>query len=113
MAFATRYNKGTKFDVNTTGFNYYKLSDLDQGVVYPLAGLYINYRGNFGPSPVAILADRFVNLPNYTLSTVADMLADPETVEEIKAGKCGFSVEVYQDKNGVDRIGVRWEDVIG
>lgn len=111
MSFANRYNKGSKFDVNTQGFNYKKLADLEEGEIFVLKGLYINYKGTFGPSPVAILADCFVNLPMYTLSTVADMIADEMTVETIKEGHAGFSVEHYTDKNGIDRLGVRWEDV--
>lgn len=111
MSFANRYNKGNKFDIDTTGYNFLKLSELEPGEIYKLVGLWINYKGNYGPSPVAIIDGNFVNLPSYTLSEVQDMLTDDDTINDIKAGKCGFSVRPYRDRNGASRLGIHWEDV--
>lgn len=111
MSFANRYNKGNKFDIDTTGFDYLKLSELDPVKVYVLRGLFINSKGAFGPSPVAIIDKHFVNLPQHTLSVVQDMLIDDETVNTIKQGAAGFKVRHYQDSNGKDRLSVEWCDV--
>ena len=112
MSFASRYNKGNRFDVDTTGFDYRKLSDLKDGQVYKLCGVYVNHKSAYGPAPVAILEDCFVNLPAHVLNDVMDMLTDPEVVSDIKAGKCGFSRREYVDGKGVKRYSVSWEDCI-
>lgn len=111
MSFANRYNKGSKFDIDTTGFNYVKLSALDPGEVYTLKGFYINTKGEYGATPVAILSDCFVNLPAHLLPTVQDMLLSDETVADIKAGKCGFMQREYTDKKGNTRVSVEWVDL--
>ena len=111
MSFANRYNKGNKFNIDTTGYNYLKLSELDPEKVYVLRGLFINSKGAFGPSPVAIIEGNFVNLPQHTLSVVQDMLLDDETVATIKAGSAGFKLRKYTDSNGKDRLSVEWMDV--
>lgn len=111
MSFANRFNKGNKFNIDTTGFDYLKLSELDKEKVYTLKGVFISTRGSYGPSPVAIIDGHFVNLPAYTLSVIQDMLTDDEAIEWIKSGKTGFKVRPYQDKNGADRLGVEWVDV--
>lgn len=111
MSFANRFNKGNRFDVDTNGFDFLKLSELERGKVYKLKGVYINNKGSYGPSPVAIIEGHFVNLPNYTLSVVQDMLTDDEAIDWIKSGKTGFKVRPYQDKNGTERLGVEWVDV--
>lgn len=111
MSFANRYNKGTKFDIDTTGFKYFKLTDLTVGNTYALKGFYINTKGEYGASPVAILEDRFVNLPSHLLDVVRDMLVNDETIADIKAGKCGFIPREYEDKKGKTRVSVEWCDL--
>lgn len=111
MSLANKYNRGNKFEIDTTGFEYHKLSELNKGEVYPIAGFFISTKGQFGPQPVAILKDSFVNLPQHCLQAVNDMLMDDEAIATIKAGKFGFSVREYQDKQGVKRLSVTWEDI--
>ena len=111
MSFANRYNQGNKFDVDTTGFEYKKLSSLLPDFEYQLCGLFINTKGEYGPNPVAILSDCFVSLPQHLIPAVKDMLLDEETVQDIKGGKCGFKVRKYTDKKGTDRLSVTWCDM--
>lgn len=111
MSFANRYNKGNRFDIDTTGFKYVKLSALDPEQTYELKGLYINTKGEYGASPVAILSDCFVNLPAHLLPVVNDMLLSDETIADIKAGKCGFTPREYTDKKGASRVSVEWVDL--
>lgn len=102
MSFASRYNRGSKFDINTDGFKYISLQDLqdpaDLEKVFPLLGIYINKKSKFGDAPVAIIQGFFVNLPKHLNDDVKEMLSDPETVDDIKAGRCGFSIREYDDK---------------
>lgn len=116
MSFANKYNRGTKFDIDTAGFQYVSLKNLqdpeDLGKVFRIRGFYINRKSRFGDSPVAILDDCFVNLPAHLTADVADMLQDPDTVQDIKDGKCGFTIEEYDDKNyNRHCYSVRWCDL--
>lgn len=111
MGIANKYNRGNKFDVDTTGFEYVKLTELKVGETYRLCGFYINQKGEYGASPVAILEDRFVNLPKHLLEVVRDMLIDDETIEAIRAGKFGFVPREYVDKKDKKRVSVEWCDL--
>lgn len=116
MSFADKYNRGSKFDIDTKGFEYVSLQQLqdpeDLEKVYILRGLYINKKSKYGDAPVAILNSCFVNLPKHLLPDVYDMLQDPDTVFDIQNGKAGFKIEEYEDRNyGRHCFGVRWVDV--
>ena len=119
MSFAARHNKGSVFDCNTEGFEYFSLKDLykkngpDQE--YQIQGLYINKKSEYGDSPVAILDDMFVNLPQHLLDECQDMLKSSEDIEDIKAGKVGFKIEPYESdkKKGKDKTcySILWVDM--
>lgn len=113
MSFANKYNKGgIKWNINTEGFKYHNLLELSKNETYRIYGFYINTKTKFGAYPVAILCDGFLNLPQHTLTTVKDMLQDPETVEMIKSGKCGLQVEEYVSaKYNKELLSVKWVDM--
>ena len=118
MSFAARHSKGSIFQCNTEGFDYFSLKQLfeDNGAdeVYVIQGLYINRKSNYGDAPVAILEDRFVNFPAYMLDEVTEIIHSENDVEDIKAGKVGFKVEEYEKEVGKTKktcYGVRWIDV--
>lgn len=117
MSFASKYNRGSKFDIDTTNFQYISLEDLfkknGEKATYTLRGLYINKKSKFGDAPVAILGDCFANLPNHMTDDVLSMLHDDEAIADIKASKVGFQIETYEAKNFANKIcyGVRWVDL--
>lgn len=116
MSFASRFNRGSKFNVNTDGFKYISLQDLqdpdDLEKVFRLLGLYINRKSKFGNAPVAIIDGCFVNLPKHLNDDVREMLNDPEIVDDIKAGRCGFSIREYDDpKYNRHCYSVEWKDI--
>lgn len=111
MSFASKYNKGSKFDVNTEGFEFKKLSDLKLNKVYKVLGFYINKKGKYGDQPVAILEDAFLNLPNHLIDTVSEMLNDSDAIEAINQGKAGLKPVEYQDKDDNTRLSVEWADL--
>ena len=116
MSFASRFNKGSKFDVDTAEFKYKNLKDLyasnGEDRKYKILGFYINTKSRFGAAPVAICEGFFANLPSHELETVKEMLSDDETIAAIKAGSCGFVIEPYKSKNfGTDCLGVRCCDL--
>lgn len=121
MSFAAKHNKGAiDWGIDTEGFEYFKLADIYEIAgddVVNLHGLFINSKNNseYGDSCVAITSDRFVNLPQYMIHEVKEILSDPEDVEAIKAGKVGFKIRTYESekKKGKDKTcyGVSWVDL--
>lgn len=101
MAIAN-YNKGNVFNFNTEGLQFADLEDLfnsDEDHVYVIKGFFINTKSKFGPRPVVVTPDFMADLPQHMLKTVNQIIADPETVEQINNGKAGFKIRSYISKN--------------
>lgn len=119
MSFAQRHNKGgidwKIDDLKTDSFQFWKREECfkeDPEKIYRLRGIYINKKGKFGDHPVAILDDRFMDLPDYLTEEVKSILTSQEDVEDIIAGKVGIKLEAFTDKNfGKECIGVKWIDL--
>ena len=118
MSFAARHSKGSVFQCNTEGFKYFKLSELyaadGADAVYPVQGLYINRKSEYGDAPVAICAEFFVNLPEYMMDEVTGILHNEADIEDIKSGKVGFTIEPYEKEIGKKTktcYGIRWCDL--
>lgn len=118
MSFAAKHNKGSVFKCDTEGFEYKSLKDLyaENGAdeVYPIQGLYINRKSEYGDAPVAICMDCFVNLPQHMTDEVVEIMRTPEDVESIKAGAVGFTIEQYTKTVGKkDKLchGIKWVDI--
>ena len=113
MSVIAKYNKGSQFDIDTEGFKFYKLSKIynkkKPDMVYWIKGLQV-FNTKYGDSAVAILDDKFVNLPSHMIGTVKDMLDDDKVVEAIKEDKIGFTIRTYEDsKHGKGTCyGVQW-----
>jgi len=120
MSFASKHNKGAiNWGIDTEGFEYYKLQDLYELVGdddLKLYGLFINSKNHsdYGASCVAILEDRFVNLPQHMIPEIEEILSDAEDVAAIKAGKVGFRIRTYESdkKKGKDKTcySISWID---
>lgn len=118
MGFAARHSKGSVFQCNTEGFKYFKLEELYKAdgpeTVYPVQGLYINKKSEYGYAPVAICDEFFVNFPQHMLDDCEAILKDENDIEDIKAGKVGFMIETYEKEVGKKSktcYGVRWCDI--
>lgn len=114
--FASRFNKGRKFDIDTTNFTYESMADLynneGAGVVYPLTALYINTKSKFGDAPVFATDKFFVNAPSHMLDTVREILADDEAVAAINNGEVGFMIYPYvQEKFNRECFGINFVDI--
>lgn len=121
MSFASKHKKGLiDWGVNTENFEYSSLEDLyginGEDAVYTLKGVFINKNKTekqlkeFGVSPVGILEDRFVNLPNHMADEVAEMLKDEEDIASIKNGEAVFKIRPYES-HGKTCYGVDWQEV--
>lgn len=118
MSFAARHSKGSVFQCDTEGFEYKKLSELFAAdgpeTVYPIQGLYINHKSEFGDSPVAIGEEYFINLPAHMTDEALEILKTEEDIEDIKAGKVGFTIYEYEKELGKKVktcYGVKWCDI--
>ena len=118
MSFAARHAKGSVFECNTEGFEYKSLGELYEELgedqEYPIQGLYINKKSEYGDAPVAIGHDFFINLPGHMLDECLEILKSAEDVADIKAGKVGFKIYTYVKelkKGSRTCYGVRWIDI--
>lgn len=97
--FTSKFNKGRKFDIDTTNFEYASLEDLyssnGKEKVYPLTAIYINTKSKFGEAPVFATDECFVNAPSHMLDTAKEILADEEAIADINSGKVGFEIYSY------------------
>ena len=117
MSFAKKYQKvSPKFNVRIHQPAYTSLADLysenGKAHVYPIAGIYINTKGRFGPQACIACNDSLmVNLPNHLTEICEQMRADQEAVDAINAGQAGFRIYEYVSKSGVIRYSVEWVDL--
>ena len=115
--FANRFNKGRKFDVDTTNFHYESLADLfnndGAGVVYPLTAIYINTKSKYGKAPVFATDKFFVNAPSHMLDTANEILLDDDAIAAINKGEVGFTIYPYTaEKFNRDCFGINFVDLV-
>lgn len=116
MAFATRFNKEKKFDIDTNGFGYKTLADMyntyGKETVYPLKAVYINTKGKFADNPVFATDSEFVNIPAHMTDVARSIIVDEEAIKDINRGVVGFSIYEYENKTFHKTCyGVRFVDV--
>lgn len=114
--FANKYNKGRKFTIDTTGFDYESMADLfnkyGKEMVYPLTAIYINTKSKFGDAPVFATNECFVNAPSHMLDTAKEILADDEAIAAINNGEVGFIIYPYKaEKFNRDTFGIQFVDM--
>mgnify|MGYP001472028153 FL=1 len=63
-----------------------------------IKGLFINTKGYYGDSPVAIAEGYNINLPGHLLDTVKEMLTDSELIEMINNDRVGINIYQYTSK---------------
>ncbi|MBQ1297312.1 MAG: hypothetical protein IIY21_24925 [Clostridiales bacterium] len=113
MSFASKHNKGSRFEINIENWEFKRLSDLEVGGIYQICGLYINTKSKFGDHPVAMCTEEFlVDLPQNMTEEVKKIIADDDDISDIVEGKVGMKVtEYHSDKYNRDCLGVQWVDV--
>ena len=112
MAFASKHNKtGIIFDIDIKEFPYISLYKIDEHQTYPVKGMYIKHDGQHGPYPIFIGDGILIGMPEHLIDEVKSILNDDEDIAAIKAGKVGFNVRKYNDKNGTERRSIDWVDL--
>lgn len=120
MSFAKRHKKGLiDWGVNTENFEYFKLQDLfemnGEKEVYVLKGVFINKNKTekqlkeYGASPVGILADKLINLPNHMLNEVDEIMKCEEDIDDILAGNAKFKIKSYES-HGKTCYSIDWQE---
>lgn len=121
MSFAQKHKKGViDWGIDTEDFEYFKLSELyemnGKDEVYILKGVFINKNKpekqlkEYGASPVGILEDKLVNLPNHMLEEVEGILKDEEDITSIMNGEAIFKIREYE-KFSKKCYGIDWQEV--
>lgn len=97
------FNRERLFDVDTSDFEYIKLKDLyerdGEDEIYVIRGIYIGTKSEFADeSPLLALDDCYVNLPQFQLLDVKEMLNSKQAINCINNGGAGFRIEKYTKK---------------
>lgn len=96
----SKFNKqSVYFDVDTDGFKFCKIKELKLDTDYKLLGVFLK-DGKFGTYPIFIVDGWLVDGTPSMAETVKLILADPEAVADIKAGKAGIRVRTYDNQFG-------------
>lgn len=110
----TKFNKsGVTFDgVNLKEIKtWVKASECDSKKVYAIKAIGA-HKAKFGDSVFAVTAGgEGINLPTWLTDTVKEVLADEESVEEIKAGKVGLKFSPYETKSGQKTTNVEFVEI--
>lgn len=102
---------------NRAGQEYKTLGGLfeeDPNLIHPICSIYINDKSKFGDAPVIVSDGYNINLPKHMTATVQEMIADPEAMALIRAGKVGIKVYEYTNEEefpGETFYGATFEEI--
>lgn len=103
------------YDFSTIKGNYVSLADLverdGEGIIYQVKGVFTSDKSKFSDlAPIVAIEGTYVNLPDFQIDQVLDILNSEEAVAAINAGACGITVTPYTikgiatGKNGKKKI---------
>lgn len=97
------FNRDRLFSVDTSDFEYLKLADLykrdGEGEIYIIRGIYIGTKSEFAEESPLLATDEFyVNLPQFQLVEIKEMLDSRQAINCINNGGAGFTIEEYEKK---------------
>ena len=93
----SKFNKGNKINwgIDTKSLPFKKTSEVELNKIYDLKGCFITPDRGYGGGAVLITDGFLLNIPDRYIDNINNIMSDPETVEDIKAGKCGFIVTSF------------------
>lgn len=97
---------------DTEGFEYHHLSYLEEGAPYKVYGMFITKDRGYGATPVVILENCFVNLPQRYVPIVEEILSRQDCITTILNGGCGIRYEKFVSaKYHREGYGVEFVDI--
>lgn len=124
----SKHNKSASvftFDGDTRDWPYRSLADLAEwenaggenpgSHVYVIRKFFLS-KGKYGEQYVGVVpapegGGALVNFPAHLTDYVEEIIEDQETVDQINAGKAGFRLRSYEDRNGDTRWSVLFVDL--
>ena len=100
------------FDNNKTRefTNLQKLNELFPKQTFLIHAMFINKKSRYGDSPVLVLDDFTVNLPQHLTDTVKAMIQDFELVTAVNKRQIGFTIYTYQGTHGIG-YSINWVEL--
>lgn len=77
---------------------------------FVIHAMFINKKSRFGDSPVLVLDDYSVNLPQHLTDTVKAMIQDIELVDAVNKRQIGFNIYTYQGSHGIG-YSINWVEL--
>lgn len=111
MGFAKKHAHGSKFSINTQGFEFKKISEFPLNTEIIIHGALISKGGKYGDSASLILDDCFMNIPKHLVDDVKELLSDADAIAQVEAGKLAISIYEYEDNNGAIQRSIKWIDI--
>lgn len=100
--FNENFSHSRTFTVNSDEFPFTDLKTVvsENGhKVLKVQGVF-TFTGKKGKERPVLIADNLkINLPDHCLSDVKKILNNPEYIQAINEGKCGFQTSEYEDTN--------------
>ena len=107
----TRFNKGKKFDVDLAGKSTIKLSEVTPEEKHRVDAIMFTEKGKYGKSAFLVSGNTTIYLPKHKVRDCEEIVADDVLVEDIKAGRVGFTAVTYEDETGATRYSIDWCDM--
>lgn len=68
----------------------------------PLYSLFINTKGHYGDTPIAVTKGYNINLPKHLLETVREMIEDTEVIELVNNKNVVMNIYPYNNRWGTN-----------
>lgn len=104
MSVFSKYQRNMSIDwgIDTSSLPFTNCTELKESglidVKIPIYGLFITLDNGYGESPVAILEDKLLSMPQRYLDMVKDFMDDPDVVNAIKAKNAAIIISTFESK---------------
>lgn len=109
----TKFNheRNINWGFDTDNMEFKKPSEVKEGKTFPIHGMFFTPDNGYGLGAVIICDDFLLNAPSGEVEKIKEICKDEETVEDIKAGKCGVIVRTFVPKKFKNKTGYALEFV--
>lgn len=104
--FNEAFSHGKKFTFDSKDLPFSTLDEVvkeNGNKMIEVKEVFINPKSKFGPRPCVVCSTLKINLPKHFVKDIEKILANPDMIDAINNGHCGFMPSQYVDGNGVTR----------